>query len=170
MSRLTKTILATGIILLTYGYLGRMLNIYFFWDSKTFGVIILIIALLSYWMDLRKIRRRRGKKVIWVTIGICFIVFGLVISPYVIFKLKNSDAYRAAIEYLKISPEIKNDIGEVKGFGLIPTGSAQTTTINGLTSGGATFEIIVQGEKKYKDVTINLKKTPDTSWTVIDVK
>ena len=170
MSKLSKTILIIGAIFLIYGYLCRMLNIDFFWDSKTIGWIVLVIALLFYWIDLRKTRRRQGKKIVWVTTGICFLVFGLLILPVVVFMLKTSDAYIAATEYLKSDPKIKDEFGDVNGFGLIPTGSVQTTTINGAESGSATFELIVKGDKKYKDVTINLKKNPDTFWTVTDIR
>ena len=170
MSRLSKTILFIGAILLIYGYLCRILKINFFWDSKAIGWIVLFIALLSYLFDLLRKRRQRGKKVIWVTIGICVLIFGLVILPIAVFMLKTSDAYDAAIEYLKSDPKIKDEIGNVKGFGLIPTGSVQTTTINGVESGNATFEIIVRGDKKYMDVTIDLEKTPTKFWTVIYIR
>lgn len=170
MTRLTKTILITGIILLAYGYLCRMLKINFFWDSKTIGWIVLVIALLSYWIDLRKTRKRQSKKIVWVTIGICILIFGLIILPVVVFMLKTSDAYEAATEYLKSDPKTKNEIGDVRGFGLIPTGSVQTTTFNGVESGRATFELIVRGDKKYIDVTIDLEKAPNSFWAVTNLK
>lgn len=147
-----------------------MLKFNFFWDSKPIGWIVLAIALLFYWIDLGKTRRRQGKKIVWVTIGICFLVFGLIVLPVAIFMLKTSDAYVAATEYLKSDPKFKDEFGDINGFGLIPTGSVQTTTMNGAESGSATFELIIKGDKKYKDVTIHLKKTPDTFWTVMDIK
>jgi hypothetical protein len=170
MSRPSKTILIIGVILLVYGYLCRKFEIDFFWDSKTIGVILLFIALLSYWIDLRRTRKRRGKKLIWVTVGICFLILGLVTLPFAVVMIKTSDAYDAALQYLDSDPKIKEEIGNVKGFGLIPTGSVATTTINGVESGGATFEIIVKGEKKYMDVTIRLEKKSDKYWTVTDTR
>jgi len=166
MSRLSKTIFITGVILLIYGYLCRILKIDFFWDSKVIGWTVLFIALLSYWIDLRKTRIRHGKSIIWVTIGICFLIFGLVLMPIVVFILKTSEAYDIAIEHLKVDSNIKDEVGNLKGFGLIPTGSVQTTTINGVESGNAVFELVVRGDKKYKDVTIELQKMPDSVWTV----
>ena len=170
MISFTKTSFFLGLFLLAYGYLCRILKIYFFWDSKTFGWIILFIALVSLLFDLYKSRRRRGKKTIWVTIGICFLLFGLIILPVVVFKLKTSDAYLTAIEYLKSDSLIKKQIGNVKGFGLIPTGTVESVSINGAKSGDASFNIIIRGEKKYKDVTIDLKKTPQFDWRVITVE
>lgn len=170
MRGLIKTTLITGIILLIYGYLCRMLKINFFWDSKTIGWIVLVIALLFYWVSLRKTRKRQGKKIVWVTVGICFLLFGLIILPVAVFMLKTSDAYVAATEYLKSDTKIKDDFGDVNGFGLIPMGSVSTTTFNGAESGIASFELIVKGDKKYKDLTIQLEKTPATGWTVTDVR
>ncbi len=170
MSRLSKTILITGVILLTYGYLCRILKIYFFWDSKTIGWTVLFIALLSYWIDLRRTRKQRGKKIIWVTLGIFFLLFGLVLLPVVVFILKTSEPYGAATNYLKSDPGIIDEIGNVRGFGLIPTGSVQTTTVNGVESGYAIFELIVRGDKKIMDVTIELEKDPDKFWTVTDIR
>jgi uncharacterized membrane protein (DUF485 family) len=170
MSRLSKTILSIGLILLIYGYLCRILKIDFFWDSKMIGWIVLFIALLSYWIDLRRTRIQRAKKTIWVTIGICILIFGLVILPVTVFILKTSDAYDAAIEYLMSDAKIKDEIGNVKGFGLFPTGSVSTTTINGVESGKAIFEIIIKGTRNYKDVIIELDKAPDKFWTVVNVR
>lgn len=166
----TKTIFLSGIALIAYGYLCRLLNIYFFWDSKTIGWIVLLIALVSYLFDLRRSRRRRGKKTIWVKIGICFFLFGLMLLPFVFFELKTSDAYQSAVEYLSSDLTTKSELGNIKGFGLVPTGSVQTITINGAQSGEAYFDLIVKGDKKYKDVTVYLTKTPDLFWTVTSVR
>src|SRR5215212_2751565 len=111
MSRATKTILIIGLILLIYGYLCRALKFDFFWDSKVIGWIVLFIALLSYWVDLRKTRIRHGKRITWVTIGICVLIFGLVLLPVVVFMLKTSDAYDVAIEHLKADSNIKDEVG-----------------------------------------------------------
>lgn len=90
--------------------------------------------------------------------------------PVAVYSLKSSDAYDAATEYLKSDPTIIDEIGDFKGFGLIPSGSVATTKINGVESGNATFEIIVKGKRKYKDVTIDLEKAPDKSWTVTGIR
>ena len=105
-----------------------------------------------------------------MTIGICVLIFGLILLPVVVIMLKTSDAYDTAIEHLRSDPNIKEQVGNVSGFGLIPTGSVQTTTINGVESGNAIFEIIIRGDKKYKDVTIELVKEPDSVWTVTSLR
>jgi hypothetical protein len=170
MNKLTKTFLIAGIILLAYGYLSRMLNIYFFWDSKAFGWICLFIALISRLFELSKAKRIQGKRTVWLTILISFLTLGLLILPFVIFLLKTSDAYFAAVDYLKTDEQIKNEVGNIKGFGLITTGQSQTITINGVESGDALFNLTIEGNKRYKDVTIQLRKTSETDWMVISLK
>jgi hypothetical protein len=170
MNRFSKIFFTAGISLLIYGYLCRAMNIYFFWDSKIFGWIALFIALAGFLFGLHKSRKLQGKKTIWVKIALFILLFALIILPIAIFKFKQSEAYQTAIEYLKTDAQIKNSIGDIKGFGLIPTGQSQSISINGATSGDAIFTITVMGNKRFKDIIVTLKKTPETSWTVISSK
>ena len=169
MKSFTKILFCVGVILLAYGYLCRILHIYFFWDSKELGWIVLFITLLFYLIDLHKSRKRQKKKTIWVKIGIGFLLFGLIIFPVVLSEIKKSASYQAAIEYIKADTQIKNLVGNIKGFGLIPTGQSQSITVNRTESGDAIFNITVKGDKKYKDLTVWLKKTPEADWTVISI-
>ena len=171
MSNATKIAFTIGIILLVYGYLCRILKIYFFWDSKSFGWIFLIIGLMFYLFDLNRTRRQKGKRIFWVRMGIGFIMFFFALAGAIIFEFKyNSDPYQVAIDYLKSDSVIKNEIGDVTGLGLIPMGAQTITTINGKEYGKAVYYITVSGNKKKKDVEIKLEKTPETVWTVYLVK
>ena len=171
MGNTTKIAFAIGIFLLAYGYLCRILKIYFFWDSKSFGWIFLIIGLMFYLFDLNRTRRRKGKRTFWVRMGIGFIIFFFVLAGAIFFEFKyNSEPYQVVIEYIKSDSVIKNEIGDVTRFGLIPTGAQAITTINGNEYGKAVYYITVSGNKKKKDVEIKLKKTPETVWTVYLVK
>lgn len=170
MSKTTKIIFLLGIILVVYGYLCRGLEIYFFWDSKSFGWIVLFIGLFSYLIDINRSRRKQGKKTIWVKIGIGGLLFGLLIAGYLTFAFKDSDAYQAAIEQLTTNSDIKDEVGNIKGFGLIPTGEIRITIINGSESGSAAFLLTIKGDKKYKDVVVRLKKTSETNWTITSVE
>jgi len=169
LSKYTKYIFTVSLFLIAYGILCRKIGIYFFWESNIIGWIIFCIGLLSYFIDLHKTRKAQNKKTIWVKIAIGFLTFGLITVGTVIFIIRKSEAYLTAIEYIYTDPEITDEVGGVTGFGLIPMGSVQTTTINGVESGGATFELVVKGEKKYKEITISLKKTSAVDWSVISV-
>lgn len=170
MTKFTKTALLLGIILLGYGYSCRIFNIYFFWDSRDFGWIVLFLALLGFLFRIHKSKKLLQKKTIWVKIGIGFLLFGLILLPFIVFIFKTSDAYKTAIEYLKTDPEVKKKIGNIKGFGLIPKGEMKSTTINGAESGEAIFNLTIEGDIKYKDITVVLKKSPQTNWTVISIE
>jgi len=170
MSKKTKGILIIGISLLIYGYLCRSLNIYFFWDSKSLGWIVIFIGLIFYLFDLNKIRTAKGQKTIWIRIGIGFAIFALALSVAIIFILKKSEPYSIAIEYLKTDQLIEEEIGEVHSFGLIPTGAVSSVTTNGAESGIADLSLTVEGRLKNKDVEVHLEKTPGTSWTVTSVR
>jgi cytochrome oxidase complex assembly protein 1 len=169
MRRTTKLLFASGTILLIYGYLCRELHIYFFWDSKVFGWIILLIALLFYLINLNKIRTRHGRKTFWVKIGIIMTFLALPLAGYLIYDFNNSEPYRVAKEYLKTNSELRDEVGNIRAFGVIPAGTIETTSINGVESGHASLTVTVMGDKKYKDVYVNLKETSPTGWVVASV-
>jgi glutamate/tyrosine decarboxylase-like PLP-dependent enzyme len=116
------------------------------------------------------LRSNQGKKTLWVKIGIGILLLGFLIAGYVTFEFRNDDAYQTAIEYLKTNSQLRGEIGNIQGFSLFPSGSVTTVSFNGSESGDATFTLTVRGDKKYKDVTVNLKKTPDLFWTVSSVE
>src|SRR5687767_2313671 len=80
MNKLTKILFLIGAIFLIYGYICRNLNLYFFWDSKSFGWIFIFVAFLSYLFDVSSMRKKRGAKTFWVKIGIGLIPVGSVIT------------------------------------------------------------------------------------------
>lgn len=170
MYQFRKKVFIVGIILVLYGYLCRLIPINFFWDSKTFGWILLIFVLLFYWIELRKKRKQNGKKTGWLLFGIIIISFGLTIITPTIILIKNSEAYITAIDFLKTDPTIKEKVGNVKSFGLIPFGGLQSRISNGVETGNASFQIIVNGSKKNMDVTIYLLKQADSAWVVTYVR
>jgi hypothetical protein len=56
------------------------LNIYFFWDSKSLGWIVIFIGLIFYLFNLNKIGTAKGQKTIWIKIGTGFAIFALALS------------------------------------------------------------------------------------------
>jgi len=62
---------------------------------------------------------------------------------------------------------LNNEIGEIEGFGLIPTGGIQKTTDSQGTYGAATINLTIKGQKKFKDVTVYVIKYADQpEWIV----
>jgi Na+/phosphate symporter len=146
------------------------LNIYFFWDSKSLGWIVIFIGLIFYLFNLNKIGTAKGQQTIWIKIGTGFAIFALALSIAIIFTLKKSEPYNVVIEYLKTDQPIREEVGEVHSFGLIPTGAVSSVTTNGAESGVADLSLTVEGRLKNKDVEVHLEKTPGTSWTVTSAR
>ena len=168
--KLTKPLLILGIILTSYGILCRLAGIYFFWDSRIFGFFILLLSLLSYLFGLYRRRKLESKKTIWVKVGIAFLTVLLIGTPAMLAFMMNSNAYKAAVSQLKTNPQIQQDLGKIKGLGLLRSGSISTTSTGDATSGEAQFSFTINGEKKYVDVTVNLIKGSETDWQIVSIK
>jgi len=170
MKKATPIILISALVLIAYGYICRMTNLYFFWDSKNIGWLLLFVGLLLALINAYQSRKKSGQKTVWVIIGIIFLAIGLIAAPLAIFFMKNSDAYTFATDYLKNDSTIVNDVGSVKGFGLFPTGSVSMRSINGIESGDADFTFTIKGTKKFRDIEIRIRKEPTSDWKVLWVE
>mgnify|MGYP000294038924 CR=1 FL=1 len=167
LSKFTKTFLAVGLIFVIYGYLSRLVGLYFFWESKSIGWAIIFIGLIGLLLDRIKIKKEKEKKSILEKIGIGVIAFILLIQTILIAVIPFTDAYSVAKEYIKNNEQLTDEIGTVNGFGLIPTGGIQKTTDSQGTYGSATINLTIKGKKKYKDVTVYVVKYADQpEWTV----
>lgn len=143
---------------------------YFFWDSKIIGWLLLFGGLLSYLVDIRIKRKKDGRQLGLVTVGIVFLSLLIFVSPLVMFMIKSSGAFRAATEFIRSSPGIEKLIGPVKGFGLFTTGSLHSTEVNGVYSGEASFQITVHGTWKYMDISVDLQRKTDGKWEVVNLE
>lgn len=156
MSRTTMILFVIGILLLIYGYLCRLLPINFFWDSKHFGWIVLATGFLGFLIDQRRARAAQNKNIFFVRVGVAIIVivFAVFVSTNIV--IRGSDDYKSTVENIKRSGEIKNEIGDVRGFGLFLSGLSLSTIKNSISSGPVKFTITVRGSNGYKDVEITL--------------
>lgn len=162
MSTSTKVLFIIAFLLLIYGYLCRLLNIYFFWDSKHFGWIMLATALMGFFIDLKKILEAQKKNSFLpqLFIGVIIVAFG--IAGGGILLLNSSKAYQDEIESIKIDESLKSEFGDIKGVGLFPSGLEFLNFAYNVNSGPATFIITVRGSKVIKDVEITLYKSLPT--------
>jgi hypothetical protein len=159
MSTSTKVIFIIAFLLLIYGYLCRLLNIYFFWDSKHFGWIMLATGLMGFFIDLKKILESQKKSSFLPRffIGVIIVAFG--IAGGGILLVNSSKAYQVAIENIKIDGVIKNEIGDIKGVGLFPSGPGFLDFAYKVNRDPSTFVITVRGSRAIKDVEITLYKS-----------
>lgn len=155
-----------GILLLIYGYLCRLLSIYFFWDSKHFGWILLATGLMGFFIDIRRARTAQKKNIFWVRVGVAIIVVSFGIAGSAVIMLKTSDVYQEALEFIKTDGAIKSEIGDIRGFGLIPSQLDLIDMANMTPSGSASFIITVRGQLRYRDVQVDLSQGGPTGWFV----
>ncbi len=167
LNKFTKTVLIAGLTLILYGYLCRIIGLYFFWESKSIGWTLLFIGVISFLSNRVKIKTTEKKKTLLEKIGIGLIIFILLIQTILIAVIPFTDAYSVAKNYLINDATLKNEIGDINNFGLIPTGGIQKTTDSSGEYGSATINLTVKGDKKFKDITIYVVKYADSlEWKV----
>jgi len=170
LSMNVKIAFATAFGLIITGYLVRGFDYYVFWESKPIGYALLLVC---FAILLRKdIKTRKALKVknAWSHIGFWIIVFILFVKTLITIILPNSDAYLAAKDYLKNNSQLKSEIGEIKGFTVLPSGGIQSSSdLNG-TYGTASIALIIKGTEKFKELIIYVEKTPEKDWTVTGVE
>jgi|ERR1043165_7205609 hypothetical protein len=84
------------------------------------------------------------------------------IIGFTLYSVGNSEAAAKAKDFLRTSEKLKNDIGEVKDFGSVITGSAQVID----NSGEATLHLKVIGERKTVSASVDLVYTKGSAWRV----
>ncbi len=97
-----------------------------------------------------------------VGVGITFFIFILL---FIGTAMKNSDAYKVAVNEIESNQEILAKTGGINGYGMIPTGSMNIS--NG--HGKAQLEIKVLGNDKDINVSVYLTKEPNGEWKLIEM-
>ncbi|GGG97386.1 hypothetical protein GCM10011416_14210 [Polaribacter pacificus] len=95
-------------------------------------------------------------------IGIAFFTF---IFLFAGSAMKNSGAYKVAISQIEQNEEILSEIGGIKDYGMMPTGSVNIS--NGY--GEAQLNIKVIGNEKDLNVVVYLTKEPNREWKLIEL-
>ena len=161
-----KLVIATIAILL-YGYLCRLFNLYFLWESKAIGWTLLFITLIFLLRQRINWKKTINRKTISEKIGIGVLVFILLIQTALFFVMPQTNAYKSAKFFIKSDKTISNEVGEVTGITLMPYGGMSVSSNSQGEQGQADFNFIVKGTKKYKDYNLQVAKDFDTEWRVI---
>jgi hypothetical protein len=168
LSKTTKAILIAGGILLIYGYLCRFLDLYFFWESKYLGWLILLIggggAAIIDWI---KFNKRTGKKTVGQKVMLGVLTFAFLIQVILLIVLPNTNAYEASKRFLRESRYIETHLGDIEGISIIPIGAISVSQTGDTETGEAVLHLIVKGSKQYRDITLYLLKREDTEWQVM---
>jgi asparagine N-glycosylation enzyme membrane subunit Stt3 len=168
---LTKAVLATAIALIVYGYLCRIIDFYFFWESKLLGWFVFLVGIILLLLETIKNKKADNKETIPYKIGIGIIAFVLIFESAFMIIMPRLDAYSAAKRYVLSSTEIKAEVGEIKAFTLIPIGSIEMGTNAEGDYGNAVINVLIKGDKAFKDLTIYVVKDIDQAeWVVENVE
>ena len=165
MSNATKVVFIIGILLLIYGYACRLFNIYFFWDSKYLGWLGVISGVLLLLIDIRQARVKQKQNIFFVRMFVAVIVIFIALEGSAIFWIKTSEAYDSVIYSIGTDQELKQEIGSIRGYGMIP-GIDIINILKAPTSNALTFKITVRGERAYKELEFTLGRTIPTDWRV----
>ena len=108
------------------------------------------------------------KKIVLIVVSIVAVlalIAALFVGGIVWFTfhtIGNSEAANTARAYLRSNEKLKQDIGEVKDFGSLVTGSINVQNQNG----DATLKLKVYGEKKTVNATVDLSYRNNRAWRV----
>jgi hypothetical protein len=108
------------------------------------------------------------KKIVFVVVAVVgalallAAVFVGGIVGVVLYQVGNSEAAAKAKDYLRNNDKLTNDIGAVKDFGSIITGSVNVANNNG----EATLHLKVIGERKTVNASVELIYTNGSAWRV----
>ncbi|MGQ2985097.1 hypothetical protein [Flavobacterium sp.] len=108
--------------------------------------------------------KRRKRKTTTIVLIIVAAVIALSVTFYFMISsfVKDSDAYKAAIEHLGNDPDIKSETGGINEYNV---DGFHISTTNG--HGDATFNITIDGKDKDIPVYLELTKHPDGKWEVV---
>jgi len=168
LNTFTKTALLAGLVLIIYGYLCRFTGLYFFWESKSIGWVLLFAGGIGFLLTSIKTKAAVKKNTLLEKIGIGVIAFSLLITIGLMAIMPFTDAYTASKKYLTNNPALRSEIGNIKSFSLMLTGGIQETRDSSGEYGNATINLIIKGDKKFKDVVLYVVKTADSpEWKVM---
>jgi len=95
-------------------------------------------------------------------LGLIVVIFVVGIVGFALYQVGNSEAARKSKDFLRTNEKLKQDIGEVKDFGSIVTGSVSLSD----GTGNATINLKVVGERKTVNATVHLVLVSGSSWRV----
>lgn len=153
-----------GVVLALYGKFAMTLKIYFFWESYDIGCLTLIASIgtvllveLLIKLGVLSADFRSG----WRT-AFHILIIALTVSINVIFI--SSKSLQVAKVYIVNNDRIKSQIGVVKGFSFLATGSSSSVTTYDGTSEYAVYQIVTKGSRAFAMVTIAVSRKHNGEW------
>lgn len=95
-------------------------------------------------------------------LGLVVVLFVVGIVGFALYQVGNSEAARKSKDFLRTNEKLKQDIGEVKDFGSIVTGSV---SLSG-GAGNAKINLKVIGDRKTVNASVDLVLVSGSSWRI----
>ena len=126
-------------------------------------------GILSFLIDQRQARLARRENIFFIRFLIILIILLFAAVGSAIISLKGSPTWTMAAEQIRLDGAIRNDVGEIKGLSLFLTGPEIMKTLYS-TSGTSSFIVTVRGDKKHRDVEVNLIKAGSPLWGISSIR
>ena len=167
LSSFTKALILATAVFLLYGYLCRLIGIYFFWESKTIGWTLFWVAIISALRDSLKAKRLKNNSTLPEKIGIGICVFVLLIKGVLFFAIPQTDIYTSALNFVKQDKLVRDEVGDIKSVFFVPFGGFSMSSGPEGSKGDADIYFVVKGSKKYVDLNLLMNKEMDTDWKIL---
>lgn len=112
--------------------------------------------------DVYRLTRKPKIAIIVITVILAITIFVGSLVVGIASILKNDSSYKTAVSYIEVNPEITNYVGEIKGYGYIPSGSLNYSG----NYGQALYTIKVIGSKNTIYVHMEMEKKPEKDWEI----
>jgi hypothetical protein len=165
----TKISIAAALLLLAYGYCAKIFHIYFFWESQFIGWMVAFVAAIAVLADTIRQRKRLKKSLTVPYIFIVVLAFILAIECLLLIVLPRTDAFVAADQYFKTDSTVSRELGRVRASVVLPVGTINVSSSNDITTGDASLQVIVKGDKKFREYDVHVIKTAESDrWVVVN--
>lgn len=130
---------------------------------------MIISALLLLLIDIRMARIKQQQNIFFVRVFVAILVIILALEASAVIWVKSTSSYQQVSELIERDNALKTELGEIRGFGLIP-GIGIIDIIKFPSSESLTFVITVRGEKVYKEMELTIARTSLADWSIISTK
>jgi len=170
LTKVSQRLIILTSALLFYGYLCRLLGLYFFWESKYIGWSLVTVTIIFLLRERINLKKTQGRKTTSENVGIGLMIFVVVIQVVLFVVTPQLNAYKIARQYLQTDKSVTSEVGEVTSIMLIPMGGFSSSTSSVGTTGQADLNFIVKGKTKFKDYNIQVMKEANSDWTIVNTK
>ena len=165
-SNFTKKLIIATIPFLLYGYLCRLVGLYFFWESKTIGWVLFWLSIIFILREIIKGKKLQKKNTLLEKIGIGLSIFVIIIKGVLFFAIQQTTAFDSAVNFIKTNQAIHTKVGVVNSIFLVPFGGIAMSTSSQGSAGQADLHFVVKGSKKYIDLNLLMNKDFETDWQI----